>query len=46
MNPDPTNKQKFRSLLPKLDGVDKVVGLDEEIWSSRKALQRVARPLP
>jgi hypothetical protein len=45
MNPHPTNKQKFNSLLPKLDGVNKVVGLDGKAWSPRKALQRAAHPL-
>ena len=30
----------FNSLLPKLDGISKVVGLDGEIWSPRKVLRR------
>jgi hypothetical protein len=30
----------FNSLLPKLDGVNKVIGLEGEIWSPRKVLRR------
>jgi hypothetical protein len=30
----------FTSLLPKLDGVHKVIGLEGEIWSPRKAVRR------
>ncbi len=33
-------RQHFNSLLPKLDGVSKVVGLEGEIWSPRKVLRR------
>jgi hypothetical protein len=33
-------RDHFNSLLPKLNGVDKVIGLDGEIWSPRKALRR------
>lgn len=33
-------RDHFRSLLPKLEGMDKVVGLEGEIWSPRKALRR------
>ena len=33
-------RDHFNSLLPNLDGVDKVIGLDGEIWSPRKALRR------
>jgi hypothetical protein len=33
-------RDHFNSLLPRLDGVTKVVGLEGEIWSPRKALRR------
>jgi hypothetical protein len=33
-------REHFNSLLPKLDGVNKVLGLEGEIWSPRKALRR------
>ena len=33
-------RDHFNSLLPKLNGMDKVIGLDGEIWSPRKALRR------
>lgn len=33
-------RDHFNALLPKLDGVSKVVGLDGEIWSPRKVLRR------
>ena len=33
-------RDHFNFLLPKLDGVDKVVGVEGEIWSPRKALRR------
>src|SRR5215216_27477 len=33
-------RDHFNSLLPKLDGVNKVVGLEGEIWSPRKVLRR------
>lgn len=33
-------RDHFNSLLPKLDGIHKVVGLDGEIWSPRKVLRR------
>jgi hypothetical protein len=33
-------REHFNSLLPRLDGVHKVVGLEGEIWSPRKALRR------
>jgi hypothetical protein len=33
-------REHFKSLLPKLDGVNKVVGLEGEIWSPRKVLRR------
>lgn len=33
-------RDHFISLLPKLEGVNKVVGLDGEIWSPRKVLRR------
>ena len=33
-------RDHFNSLLPKLDGVNKVVGLEGEIWSPRKMLRR------
>jgi hypothetical protein len=33
-------RKHFNSLLPNLDGVDKVIGLEGEIWSPRKALRR------
>ena len=33
-------RDHFNSLLPKLDGVNHVVGLEGEIWSPRKALRR------
>ncbi|HEX6269070.1 MAG TPA: DinB family protein [Anaerolineales bacterium] len=33
-------REHFNSLLPKLDGVHKVIGLDGEIWSPRKVLRR------
>ena len=33
-------REHFNSLLPRLDGVDHVVGLEGEIWSPRKALRR------
>jgi hypothetical protein len=33
-------RDHFNSLLPKLDGVTHVVGLEGEIWSPRKALRR------
>jgi hypothetical protein len=33
-------RDHFNSLLPKLDKVNKVVGLDGEIWSPRKVLRR------
>jgi len=33
-------RDHFNSLLPRLDGVDHVVGLEGEIWSPRKALRR------
>jgi hypothetical protein len=33
-------RDHFNSLLPRLDGVSKVVGLEGEIWSPRKALRR------
>lgn len=33
-------REHFNSLLPRLDGVDKVVGLEGEIWSPRKVLRR------
>jgi DinB superfamily len=33
-------REHFNALLPKLDGVNKVVGLEGEIWSPRKMLRR------
>jgi hypothetical protein len=33
-------RDHFNSLLPRLDGVSKVVGLDGEVWSPRKVLRR------
>lgn len=33
-------RDHFNSLLPRLDGVSKVVGLEGELWSPRKALRR------
>jgi hypothetical protein len=33
-------RDHFNSLLPNLNGVDNVIGLDGEIWSPRKALRR------
>ena len=33
-------RDHFNALLPKLEGVNKVVGLEGEIWSPRKALRR------
>jgi DinB family protein len=33
-------REHFNSLLPKLDGVGKVVGLEGELWSPRKVLRR------
>lgn len=33
-------RDHFNSLLPRLDGVSKVVGLEGEIWSPRKVLRR------
>ncbi|HLO18316.1 MAG TPA: DinB family protein [Anaerolineales bacterium] len=33
-------RDHFTSLLPKLDGVNKVIGLEGEIWSPRKMLRR------
>jgi hypothetical protein len=33
-------REHFNSLLPKLDGVERVVGLEGEVWSPRKALRR------
>jgi len=33
-------REHFTSLLPKLDGVNKVIGLEGEIWSPRKVLRR------
>lgn len=33
-------RDHFNSLLPKLDGVNRVVGLEGEIWSPRKVLRR------
>jgi hypothetical protein len=33
-------RDHFNSLLPKLDGMNKVVGLEGEIWSPRKVLRR------
>jgi hypothetical protein len=33
-------RDHFTALLPKLDGIHKVVGLDGEIWSPRKVLRR------
>jgi hypothetical protein len=33
-------REHFNSLLPKLDRVNKVIGLDGEFWSPRKALRR------
>jgi hypothetical protein len=33
-------RDHFKSLLPQLDGVTHVVGLEGEIWSPRKALRR------
>jgi hypothetical protein len=33
-------REHFNALLPKLDGVSNVVGLDGEIWSPRKVLRR------
>jgi hypothetical protein len=33
-------RDHFNALLPKLDGVNKVIGLEREIWSPRKALRR------
>ena len=33
-------REHFNSLLPKLDGVNRVVGLEGEIWSPRKVLRR------
>jgi hypothetical protein len=33
-------RDHFNSLLPRLDGVNKVVGLEGEIWSPRKMLRR------
>ena len=33
-------REHFNTLLPRLDGVDKVVGLQGEIWSPRKVLRR------
>lgn len=33
-------REHLTSLLPRLDGVNKVVGLDGEIWSPRKVLRR------
>lgn len=43
--PDPLTRLRavreyFTSLLPRLDGVHKVVGIDGEIWSPRKMLRR------
>lgn len=43
--PDPfeqlqTVREHFNSLLPRLDGVNKVIGLEGEIWSPRKVLRR------
>lgn len=35
-------RDHFNSLLPKLDGVSNVVGLEGEMWSPRKALRRAA----
>jgi hypothetical protein len=33
-------RDHFNSLLPRLDGVNKIIGLDGEIWSPRKVLRR------
>jgi hypothetical protein len=33
-------REHFSSLLPKLDGVSKVIGVEGEIWSPRKVLRR------
>lgn len=33
-------RDHFNSLLPQLDGINKVVGLEGELWSPRKALRR------
>lgn len=33
-------RDHFNALLPRLDGVNRVIGLDGEIWSPRKALRR------
>jgi len=33
-------RDHFNSLLPKLDGLNKVIGLEGEIWSPRKVLRR------
>lgn len=33
-------REHFTSLLPKLDGVNKVVGIEGELWSPRKMLRR------
>jgi hypothetical protein len=33
-------REHFTTLLPKLDGVHKVIGLEGEIWSPRKVLRR------
>ena len=30
----------FRSILPRLDGVNKIVGVKGEFWSPRKMLRR------
>lgn len=43
--PDPIERlqvvrEHFNALLPKLDGINQVVGLDGEIWSPRKVLRR------
>ena len=33
-------REHFNTLLPRLDGVNKVIGLQGEIWSPRKVLRR------
>ena len=33
-------REHFNSLLPRLDGVNKVIGLEGEVWSPRKVLRR------
>jgi len=33
-------REHFNTLLPRLDGIHKVIGLDGEVWSPRKVLRR------